>query len=69
LKKCRQKKLPAHGKKLLPGALNINQIDLCLLQFTGIIDIDRFPLAEYIENLRPRFAMAVAGTFCSAKGR
>lgn len=48
-------------------ASNLKFINLRFLQFPRIINVNRFPLAENIENLRAGFAVAVAGGFGSAK--
>ena len=47
--------------------LNFDLVDLGFLKFAGMIDVQGFPFAEDVQNLRSRFAMAVAGRLCSAE--
>src|SRR5207244_9612344 len=44
-------------------------VDLCLLQLTGIVDVNRFPLAEDVIHGRAGLAMAVAGILHATEGK
>ena len=45
--------------------LDLNLIDLRFLQLAGVVDVERLPLGEDVEDLRAGFAVAVAGVLCA----
>src|SRR5207245_3341190 len=45
------------------------RIDLRALQPAAVIDVDRFPLREFVESHRAGLAMTVAGVLHAAEGQ
>src|SRR5699024_11727750 len=56
-----------HHKSRLGCSLILFRINLCTLELAAVINVDRFPLGEYIECLDAGITMAVTGSFCAAK--
>src|SRR5207237_7822028 len=48
--------------------LEVDLINLRALQFAAVVNVDRLPLGEDVEDLRARFAVAVAGGLRAAEG-
>src|SRR5687768_16360833 len=56
-----------HSLTPSPFQESLGVVDLRALEAAGVIDIERFPLAEDIQHLRTALAVAVAGAFGAAE--